>query len=129
MATIDIIMPVYNEEEGLAIFHEALSTILSDLSERYSFRMIYVLDRCSDNSLAVLKAIVSQDARVTVLHLSRRFGHQMSLVAGLDHSTGDAAILMDCDMQHPPEVIPKLLETMEEGKDPNTPTGEAGNKA
>ena len=94
MATIDIILPVYNEEEGLAIFHEALSTVLSALSERYSFRMIYVLDRCSDNSLAVLKGIVSQDARVTVLHLSRRFGHQMSLVAGLDHSTGDAAILI-----------------------------------
>jgi polyisoprenyl-phosphate glycosyltransferase len=115
MATIDIILPVYNEEEGLAIFHEALSIVLSDLSERYSFRVIYVLDRCSDNSLAVLKDIVSQDSRVTVLHLSRRFGHQMSLVAGLDHSTGDAAVLMDCDMQHPPEVIPRLLEKMEEG--------------
>jgi glycosyltransferase involved in cell wall biosynthesis len=132
MATIDIILPVYNEEEGLAIFHEALSTVLSDLSERYSFRMIYVLDRSSDNSLAVLKGIVSRDTRVTVLHLSRRFGHQMSLVAGLDHSTGDAAILMDCDMQHPPGVIPKLLEKMEEGYDvvqalrkydPKTPGG------
>jgi dolichol-phosphate mannosyltransferase len=79
--------------------------------------VIYVLDRSSDNSLAVLKAIVSRDARVTVLHLSRRFRHQMSLVAGLDHSVGDAAVLMDCDMQHPPEVIPKLLEKMEQGYD------------
>jgi len=117
MATIDIILPVYNEEEGLAIFHEALSIVLCDLSERYSFRVIYVLDRCSDNSLAVLRSIVSRDARVTVLHLSRRFGHQMSLVAGLDHSRGDAAVLMDCDMQHPPEVIPSLLEKMEQGYD------------
>jgi len=117
MATIDIILPVYNEEEGLAIFHGALSIVLSDLSGRYSFRVIYVLDRCSDNSLAVLKGIVSQDPRVTVLHLSRRFGHQMSLVAGLDHSVGDAAVLMDCDMQHPPELIPKLLEKMEQGYD------------
>jgi glycosyltransferase involved in cell wall biosynthesis len=115
--TIDIILPVYNEEEGLVIFHEALSTVLSDLPKRYTFRMIYVLDRCPDNSLAVLKGIVSWDSRVTVLHLSRRFGHQMSLIAGLDHSTGDAAILMDCDMQHPPEVIPKLLEKMEQGYD------------
>jgi polyisoprenyl-phosphate glycosyltransferase len=117
MATIDIILPVYNEEEGLAIFHKALSIALNDLSEQYSFRVIYVLDRSSDNSLAVLKGIVSRDPRVTVLHLSRRFGHQMSLVAGLDHSTGDAAVLMDCDMQHPPEVIPRLLEKMEQGYD------------
>ena len=71
MAMIDIVLPVYNEEEGLAIFHEALSIVLRDLSDRYSFRVIYVLDRSSDNSLAVLRSIVSQDARVTVLHLSQ----------------------------------------------------------
>ena len=115
--TIDIILPVYNEEEGLAIFHASLVTILAGLSPRYAFRVIYVLDRCRDNSLAVLKGIASQDARVTVLHLSRRFGHQMSLIAGLDHSDGDASILMDCDMQHPPQVIPKLLERFEQGYD------------
>jgi glycosyltransferase involved in cell wall biosynthesis len=117
MTTIDIILPVYNEEEGLAKFHEALSAVLTGLSQQYSFRVIYVLDRCRDNSLAVLRSIASQDARVTVLHLSRRFGHQMSLIAGLDHSDGDASILMDCDMQHPPQVIPELLEKMEQGHD------------
>ena len=108
--TIDIILPVYDEEEGLAIFHRALSVVLAGLSQRFTFRIIYVLDRCRDNSLAVLKDLAARDGRVTVLHLSRRFGHQMSLIAGLDHSDGDASILMDCDMQHPPEVIPKLLE-------------------
>jgi len=88
----------------------SLSAVLADLSPRYQFRMIYVLDRCRDNSLAVLKDLATRDARVTILHLSRRFGHQMSLIAGLDHSDGDASILMDCDLQHPPAVIPKLLE-------------------
>jgi polyisoprenyl-phosphate glycosyltransferase len=117
MATIDIILPVYNEEEGLAIFHEALSRALIGLSQRYDFRVIYVLDRCHDNSLAVLKSIASRDERVTVLHLSRRFGQQMSLIAGLDHSNGDASILMDCDMQHPPQLIGRLLEKMVEGYD------------
>ena len=117
MPTIDIILPVYNEEEGLAAFHEALSTVLTSLSERYAFRLIYVLDRCPDNSLAVLKDIASRDTRVMVLHLSRRFGHQMSLIAGLDHSDGDASILMDCDMQHPPHLIAQLLEKMEQGYD------------
>jgi len=115
--TIDIILPVYDEEEGLPIFHEELSAVVAGLSQRHAFRMIYVLDRCSDNSLAVLKEIAIRDARVTILHLSRRFGHQMSLIAGLDHSDGDASILMDCDMQHPPAVIPKLLEKFEQGYD------------
>jgi polyisoprenyl-phosphate glycosyltransferase len=115
--TIDIILPVYDEEEGLPIFHAALSGVVAGLSRLHNFRMIYVLDRCRDNSVAVLKDIATKDSRVTVLHLSRRFGHQMSLVAGLDHSDGDATILMDCDMQHPPEVIPKLLEKFDQGYD------------
>jgi polyisoprenyl-phosphate glycosyltransferase len=114
--TIDIVLPVYEEEEGLPVFHAALSAAVAGLS-RYNFRMIYVLDRCRDNSFAVLKDIATRDARVTVLHLSRRFGHQMSLIAGLDHSDGDATILMDCDLQHPPEVIPKLMEKYEQGYD------------
>lgn len=115
--TIDIILPVYDEEEGLAIFHKELSAALTGLSQRYDFRVIYVLDRCHDDSLAVLRGIALEDARVTVLHLSRRFGHQMSLIAGLDHSNGDASILMDCDMQHPPQLIGKLLDQMEQGYD------------
>jgi glycosyltransferase involved in cell wall biosynthesis len=114
---IDVILPVYDEEEGLPIFHEALSGVLAGLSERHTFRTIYVLDRCRDHSFAVLQEIATRDARVTVLHLSRRFGHQMSLIAGLDHSDGDASILMDCDMQHPPEIIPKLLAKFEQGYD------------
>jgi hypothetical protein len=114
---IDVILPVYDEEEGLPIFHEAITGVLAGLSERYTFRTIYVLDRCRDASFAVLKEIAARDAGVTVLHLSRRFGHQMSLIAGLDHSDGDASILMDCDMQHPPEVIPRLLERFEQGYD------------
>lgn len=117
MKVIDIILPVYDEEEGVAVFHEALTSVLTGLSHRYDFRVIYVLDRCRDNSLVVLKGIASRDGRVTVIHLSRRFGHQMSLIAGLDHSNGDASILMDCDVQHPPELIAKLLEKMEQGYD------------
>jgi polyisoprenyl-phosphate glycosyltransferase len=114
---IDIILPVYEEEEGLPVFHEALCSVLAALSGHRTFRITYVLDRCRDNSLAVLTDIAARDPRVTVLHLSRRFGHQMSLIAGLDYSDGDASILMDCDMQHPPEVIPRLLEKFEQGYD------------
>jgi dolichol-phosphate mannosyltransferase len=115
LLTIDIILPVYNEEEGIAIFHQALSAVLETLAPKYRFNVIYVLDRSRDDSLGALKKIAAQDARVVVLHLSRRFGHQMSLIAGLDHAGGDASILMDCDMQHPPELIPELLARFENG--------------
>jgi glycosyltransferase involved in cell wall biosynthesis len=113
--TIDIVLPVYNEEEGIATFHEALSAVLKTLSSKYRFNVIYVLDRSRDDSLGVLRKIAAHDSRVTILHLSRRFGHQMSLIAGLDHANGDASILMDCDMQHPPGLIPEMLARFEQG--------------
>jgi dolichol-phosphate mannosyltransferase len=117
MKTIDIILPVYNEEEGLAAFHDALFAVLDGLTAQYQFEVIYVLDRSRDNSFMVLRKLAQQNRNVTVLHLSRRFGHQMSLVAGIDHSTGDALIMMDCDLQHPPGIIPELLAKFEEGYD------------
>ncbi len=117
MTEIDIILPVYNEEAVLLSFHQELRSALQDLSDCYRFRAIYVVDRCTDRSFDVLKAIAAKDPDVTVLHLSRRTGHQMSLVAGIDKSHGDAAIMMDCDLQHPPSVIPLLLEQFEQGVD------------
>src|SRR5437016_656819 len=115
MQTIDSILPVYNEEDGIVAFHESLSAVLGRLTDRYRFNVIYVLDRSSDNTFGVLKRLSELYNHITVLHLSRRFGHQMSLVAGIDHSRGDALIMMDCDQQHPPAVIPLLLEKFEEG--------------
>lgn len=117
MKTIDIILPVYNEEEGIAGFHEELFATLDSLADAYCFHVIYVLDRSRDNTFSTLKKLAIHSENVTVLHLSRRFGHQMSLVAGIDRSRGDAIVMMDCDQQHPPAVIPLLLEKFEEGYD------------
>ena len=117
MKSIDIVLPVYNEEAGIAAFNESLFRILRQLSTTYSFRVIYVVDRSRDNSFEVLCRLSEQFGEITVLHLSRRFGHQMSLVAGMDRSRGDALIMMDCDQQHPPEVLPQLLRKFEEGFD------------
>jgi polyisoprenyl-phosphate glycosyltransferase len=117
MKTVDIILPVYNEEEGLAQFHGALCRVLDTLRDSYRFQVIYVLDRSRDRSFEVLKKLAAGRQDVTVIHLSRRFGHQMSLVAGLDHSDADAVIMMDCDCQHPPELIPVMLEHFEGGCD------------
>jgi len=117
MKTIDIVLPVYNEEEVLDAFHTSLTSALAPLADRYRFNVCYVLDRSRDDSIGVLTRIARHDPAVTVLHLSTRFGHQMSLVAGIDHCHGDAVIMMDCDLQHPPAVVPQLLEKFEEGYD------------
>ena len=117
MKAVDIILPVYNEEEVLDAFHASLTAELNHLVDRYCFNVCYVLDRSADASLDVLKRLARRDSAVTVLHLSRRFGHQMSLVAGIDQSRGDAVIMMDCDLQHPPAVVRQLLEKFEDGYD------------
>ena len=96
-------------------FHTILCAELDALANRYSFQIVYVVDRCADRSFSILKALAERSPNMTVLHLSRRFGHQMSLVAGIDQSQGDAVIMMDSDLQHPPAVIPRLLEKFEEG--------------
>src|SRR5581483_1246950 len=117
MTSVDIVLPVYNEQEGLEAFHTALTATLDPLSDRYRFGVVYVLDRSGDDSFGVLKRLAGSDPRVTIVHLSTRFGHQMSLVAGIDHSRADAVIMMDCDLQHPPAVIPRLLDRFEDGFD------------
>jgi dolichol-phosphate mannosyltransferase len=116
MKVIDVVLPVYNEEAGILQFHNTLTAVLDSLQDRYIFHLIYIVDRCSDNSFAILKQLAERGERpMSVVHLSRRFGHQMSLVAGLDFSRGDALIMMDCDLQHPPALIPKLLDRFEQG--------------
>lgn len=117
MKAVDIILPVYNEEEVLETFHAALTAVLRPLELTYRFHICYVLDRSTDRSIDVLRRIADRDSRITVVHLSARFGHQMSLVAGLDRSRGDAVIMMDCDLEHPPDLIPQLLEQFESGYD------------
>jgi polyisoprenyl-phosphate glycosyltransferase len=114
---IDIILPVYKEEEVLRHFNQALFETIAALTDTYQFRVIYVLDRSPDSSFQILKELARNYREVTVLHLSRRFGHQVSLVAGIHQSRGDAAIMMDCDLQHPPSLIPVLLGHFEQGYD------------
>jgi polyisoprenyl-phosphate glycosyltransferase len=97
------------------MFNSALLRVTTALHEQYKFRFIYVVDRSADASFAILRRIANRHSNITVVHLSRRFGHQMSLVAGMDHCRGDAAIMMDCDLQHPPELIPELLARFEQG--------------
>ncbi len=117
MKTLTIILPVYNEEEVIADFYRELKPVLLALNNRYQSNMLFVVDRSTDRTLEILEGIAASDAGVRILSLSSRFGHQMSLLAGIDHAHSDVLIMMDSDLQHPPTLIPSLLEKHEEGYD------------
>lgn len=112
---LTVIAPVFNEEEVIGAFHDRLSEVLASLAD-VDAKVLYVVDRCTDNTLEVLRALARRDPRVKVIALSSRFGHQMSLVAGIDHSLdSDAIVMMDSDLQHPPELIPALIDNFRRG--------------
>jgi len=115
--TLTVICPAYNEEEVISFFYESISKTLKDCSELYDYKMLFVLDGCTDNTFEILKNIAKKDSYVQIISLSKNFGHQMCLVAGMDHTESDIIIMMDSDLQHPPELIPKLLRNYEEGYD------------
>lgn len=112
--TLQVICPVYNEEKMVEVFYSTLSHVLSSVSN-FDWHVLFVMDQCSDNTAEVLSNLAKNDQRVQVLMLSSRFGHQMSLVAGIDHCNADAVIMMDSDLQHPPELIPEMLKKFELG--------------
>src|SRR5512138_3825156 len=112
---VDIVVPVYNEAEGIAAFHQQLCQAIDPLS--HQFAIYYVDDGSTDGTCACLGELARQDARVTVVQLSRNFGHQAALTAGIDQSEGDYTITMDGDGEHPPALIPEMLRQAESGYD------------
>jgi glycosyltransferase involved in cell wall biosynthesis len=117
MRTLTVISPVYNEAEVIEHFYQVLSKELRGLADRYASRILFVVDRSSDDTLDILKRIAAADPSVGILALSSRFGHQMSLLAGIDHADADVVVMMDSDLQHSPALIPSLIERFEEGYD------------
>lgn len=105
--TISIVIPVYNEEETLPVFHTILCETLD--SQPYAFTFLYVNDGSTDQTARELAQLAASDDRVQVVELSRNFGHQAALTAGLDRAEGDLVITMDCDGQHPPGLIPQMI--------------------
>ena len=113
--SLTVVCPVYNEAEVIELFYESLTKTLSSLGDSYICKILFVVDKSNDNSLEILSNIAITDDQVQVLGLSSRFGHQMSLVAGIDNTASDIVIMMDSDLQHPPELIPELIKKYEEG--------------
>ncbi|OHB97745.1 MAG: glycosyltransferase [Planctomycetes bacterium RIFCSPLOWO2_12_38_17] len=110
-----IVVPVYNEENVIKEFYNRTTAVLSSLKERYE--IIFINDGSVDNSLTILRELHAEDSSVKVINFSRNFGHQMAITAGMDYSAGNAVIIMDSDLQDPPEVIAKLVERWKEGHD------------
>ena len=115
MPLVSIVCPAYQEEEVLPIFHRELCAVLDGLETRFRFEVVYVDDGSCDRTLDVLRRLTLDDRRVRFLSLSRNFGHQAALTAGLEHARGDVIISMDSDLQHPPAVLPLLLEKWRDG--------------
>jgi glycosyltransferase involved in cell wall biosynthesis len=110
-----IVIPVYNEAEVLPSLYDRLTRVMEGLVE--SYEIIFVNDGSQDDSSLLLRDFRARDERVKFLSFSRNFGHQIAITAGLDYSSGQAAVVMDADLQDPPEVIPQLIEQWRKGYD------------
>jgi polyisoprenyl-phosphate glycosyltransferase len=110
-----IVIPVYNEVEVLPSLYTRLTRVMEGLVEPYE--IIFVNDGSNDGSLPLLRDLRARDERVKLLGLSRNFGHQLAITAGLDHSSGQAVVVLDADLQDPPEVIPQLIDQWRKGYD------------
>jgi glycosyltransferase involved in cell wall biosynthesis len=114
---ISVVVPVFNEATQLVEFWRRLSVVSAGLAGRYRMEAVFVEDGSSDNSFAVLGELCAQDSRVVVVKFSRNFGKEAALTAGLDQARGDWVVVIDADLQDPPELIPELIAAAENGFD------------
>ena len=116
MKTISILIPAYNEEPVLDKLFHRLANLAND-NKAYNFEFLFVNDGSKDKTLDLIKDYADADPRVSYINLSRNFGKEIGMIAGLDHATGDATVIIDADLQDPPELIPKMIKLWEEGYD------------
>src|SRR5690349_8578211 len=112
---LSIVAPAYNEEKNLPAFLAAIVPVMERIGE--TFEIVFVDDGSRDGTLGILAAAASQDPRIKVVGLARNFGKDVALSAGLAHATGQAVIPIDCDLQHPVELIPEFVAKWREGND------------
>ena len=114
---IDIVVPVFNEEAAVAEFHRQLMAVVRRLRREHDVRIQYVDDGSQDHTAAELSKLAAADAGVSIIELSRNFGHQAALTAGLDRATGDVVVTLDGDGQHPPALIVDMIDLYRAGYD------------
>ena len=111
--SISVVAPAYNEQDVLQEFYHRVTSVISRLG--CSYEIVLVNDGSSDNTLALMHELHKNDPRVTVVDLSRNFGKEIALTAGLDHTHGEVVVILDADLQDPPELIPKMIDGWREG--------------
>ncbi|MBW8371825.1 MAG: glycosyltransferase family 2 protein [Thiobacillus sp.] len=112
---ISVVAPAYNEEAVLPEFHKRLCAVFEGLD--CELEVVYVNDGSTDQTFAVLNTLRAQDARITLVDLSRNFGKEIAMTAGFDHACGDAVVVIDTDLQDPPELIPEMIRMWRAGHD------------
>lgn len=116
MKKVSILIPLYNEQDVLPSLFERLQ-LLIDSNDNYQWEVMLINDGSTDNSLCLVKQMRLRDKRFRYIDLSRNFGKETAMLAGFDNVTGDCMVIMDADLQHPPEVIPQMLKLWEDGYD------------
>lgn len=113
---VTILVPAYNEQEVLELLYDRLQKIIDEQS-KYNFEILFVNDGSKDDTLKIIQNLRKNDNRICYLNLSRNFGKETAMIAGLDYSKGDCVVIIDADLQDPPELIPQMLKYWEDGYD------------
>jgi len=113
---ITILIPAYNEESVLEHLYSRLY-LVTEQQPNYNYEFLFINDGSRDNTLEVIKQLRENDSRISIIDLSRNFGKEIAMIAGFDYAKGDAIIIIDADLQDPPELIPQMLKFWEEGYD------------
>ena len=116
MKKVSLLIPAYNEEAAILLLYERLQVVMAS-EPSYEWEVLFVNDGSSDNTLQVIKQLRETDDRIHCLDLSRNFGKEAAMLAGFDYVSGDCMVIMDADLQHPPELIPEMLKHWEAGYD------------
>lgn len=116
MKMITALIPAYNEEECLYQLYDRLTNVLNSI-ENYNYEILFINDGSKDRTLEILKELNKKDNRVQYVNLARNYGKEIAMAAGFDYAKGDAVIILDADLQDPPELIPEMVKYFEEGYD------------
>jgi len=114
MKKVSILVPCYNEEKSLQLLYPELKTLM-DSQNNYEWEILFVDDGSEDDTLNAIKSLRREDERIAYVSLSRNFGKENAMLAGIDYVTGDCMVIMDADLQDPPSLIPEMLKYWEEG--------------
>ena len=116
MKKVTIIIPAYNEEASLPFLYERIEKLINSI-DNYEFEILFVNDGSKDKTIELIKEYREKDSRISYVDFARNFGKEIGMIAGLDYATGDCVIIMDADLQDPPELIPQMVELWEQGYD------------